>query len=76
METTERSFSSTRGFDAQRELLWQAGTDPQRLAQWWGPPRFPNPIGALDVRPGGAHRVVVRSPVGVDYPIRDPTENP
>lgn len=27
----------TRIFDAPRELVWKAWTDPERVKQWWGP---------------------------------------
>src|SRR6185437_10752731 len=35
-----RSDDRTRVFDAPRELVWQAWTDPKHLAQWWGPNGF------------------------------------
>jgi uncharacterized protein YndB with AHSA1/START domain len=30
----------TREIDAPRELVWSVWTDPQHLAQWWGPDEF------------------------------------
>jgi uncharacterized protein YndB with AHSA1/START domain len=60
----------TRVFDAPRELVWKAWTEPKRMAQWWGPNGFTNPVCELDVRPGGAYRIVMRSPDGVDYPLK------
>jgi len=33
---TGREFVITREFDASRELVFQAWTDPKHLAQWWG----------------------------------------
>ena len=27
----------TRVFDARRELVWKAWTDPKYVMQWWGP---------------------------------------
>ena len=44
----------TREFDAPREVVFRAWTDPVRLAQWWGPHGFSNPVCELDPRPGGA----------------------
>jgi uncharacterized protein YndB with AHSA1/START domain len=33
---SDREILITRVFDAPRELVWQAFTDPKLLAQWWG----------------------------------------
>jgi uncharacterized protein YndB with AHSA1/START domain len=65
----EKDFVISHVFAAPRPLVWQAWTEPGHLAQWWGPRDFTNPICEMDVRPGGAHRIVMRSPEGTDYPI-------
>lgn len=57
-------------FDAPRERVFKAWTDPKHFAQWWGPRGFTNPECEIDLRPGGAYRVVMRSPGGVDYPLK------
>ena len=62
-------FVIARVLDAPRELVYQAWTDPKHLARWWGPHTVTNPVCELDVRPGGAYRIVTRMPDGVDYPI-------
>jgi uncharacterized protein YndB with AHSA1/START domain len=59
----------TRVVDGPRELVFKAWTDPQRVAQWWGPRCFTNPVCELDVRPGGAIRVHMRGPDGTVYPM-------
>ena len=69
-EPAERELVITRIFDAPRELVWKAWTDPKRLARWWGPNGFTNPVCELDVRPGGAIRIDMTGPDGVLYPIR------
>lgn len=63
-------FVISREFDAPRELVWRAWTDPGFLAYWWGPRLMTNPVCELDVRPGGAYRITMRIPDGTDYPIR------
>jgi uncharacterized protein YndB with AHSA1/START domain len=68
--TPEREFIIYRVFDAPRDLVFKAWTDPKRLAQWWGPKGFTNPLCELDVRPGGAYRIVMRSPEGTDCPVK------
>src|SRR5271168_3681513 len=50
----EREVVLTRVFDAPRELVFKAWTEPERLARWWGPHGFTNPVCEADVRPGGA----------------------
>jgi uncharacterized protein YndB with AHSA1/START domain len=63
-------FVITRVFDAPRTLVFQAWTDPKHVAQWWGPREYANPICELDVRPGGAWRIVMRTPDGGDHPVK------
>lgn len=58
----------SRVLDAPRELVWKAWTDPRHVARWWGPHGFTNPVCELDVRPGGAQRIVMRAPDGTEYP--------
>ncbi len=60
----------TRVFDAPRELVFKAWTDPKHMAQWWGPKGFTNPVCELDARPGGAIRIDMRGPDGVVYPMK------
>jgi uncharacterized protein YndB with AHSA1/START domain len=60
----------TREFDAPRELVFKAWTDPALMAQWWGPHGFTNPSCELDPRPGGRWRIVMRGPDGVEHPAR------
>lgn len=57
-----------RTFDAPRELVWKAWTDPQHLAMWWGPHGFSNPVCEVDVRVGGAIHIEMRGPDGTIYP--------
>ena len=65
-----REFIISRAFEATPEQVFAAWTDPKLLAEWWGPHAFTNPVCDLDARPGGAYRVVMRSPEGVDYPLK------
>src|ERR1044071_517102 len=57
----------TRTLDATPETVYKAWTDPKQMARWWGPNNFTNPVCELDVRPGGAWRIVMRAPDGVEY---------
>ena len=60
----------TRGFDAPRGGVFRAWTDPGRVARWWGPHHFTNPVCDLDARPGGAIRIHMRDPAGGVHPLR------
>src|SRR5450759_5928951 len=66
----DHEFVITRIINAPRELVFKAWTDPKQMTQWWGPKGFTNPVCEMDVRPGGAHRIVMRGPDGTDYPIK------
>ena len=65
---TEPTIVFNRTFDAPRELVWQAWTDPKYIAHWWGPNGFTNTIHAMDVKPGGVWRFIMHGPDGTDYP--------
>ena len=56
--TTTPQLAVTRTFNAPREKLWQAFTDPDGLAVWWGPigNSLPRDEIEFDVRPGGYQR--------------------
>jgi uncharacterized protein YndB with AHSA1/START domain len=49
-----KELTLTRVFDAPRERVWKAWTDPKLLQQWWGPQGFTNPVCEVDLRVGGA----------------------
>lgn len=65
----EKELVITRVFDAPRELVYRAWTDPRMMAQWWGPHHFTAPVCELDVRPGGAIRIHMQGPDGTIYPM-------
>lgn len=65
----EREIEITRVFDADRELVFDAWTNPIHLARWWGPQGFSNPICEVDLRVGGKWRVVMRAPDGSEIPF-------
>jgi uncharacterized protein YndB with AHSA1/START domain len=68
--TADREIVFSRVFDAPRELVWQAFTDPAQVVQWWGPKGFTTTIEKMDVRPGGTWNHVMHGPDGTDYPNR------
>ena len=56
----------TRIFDAPRELVWKAWTDPKYVMQWWGPKGFTAPVCKIDFRVGGKFLCCMRSPDGTE----------
>jgi uncharacterized protein YndB with AHSA1/START domain len=54
----------TRVFDAPRELVWKAWTDPKYVMQWWGPKGWTSPACEIDFRVGGKFLCCMRSPDG------------
>lgn len=64
----ERELVLERVFDAPREKVYRAWTEPKLLKQWFAPLPWTTPGAALDVRPGGLSQVVMRDPEGKDYP--------
>ena len=56
-----------REFDAPRELVYRAHTDPELLVQWLGPRRMTMTVERYEVRDGGSWRYIHRDPEGNDY---------
>src|SRR5262245_24625463 len=69
LASNQSEFVITRAFDAPRELVWQAWTEPKHMAAWFGPETFTIPVCEMNVRPGGAWRLVMRGPDGSAYPL-------
>jgi uncharacterized protein YndB with AHSA1/START domain len=67
LDRDPRSIVGTRIFDAPRDLVFSAWTDPKHLAQWWGPNGFTTTTIAFDFQPGGEWRFVMHGPDGNDY---------
>jgi uncharacterized protein YndB with AHSA1/START domain len=63
----DREIVATRVFAAPRELLWTVWTEPEHLAQWWGPKGFTTTTYSMEVKPGGVWRFVMHGPDGRDY---------
>lgn len=63
VDETERMVV-TRVFDAPRELVWKAWTDPKYVMQWWGPKGFTAPVCKIDFRVGGKFLFCMRTPDG------------
>jgi uncharacterized protein YndB with AHSA1/START domain len=67
---SERELVMTRLFDAPRELLWKAHTDPSLIPQWWGSRAYVTIVDKMEVRPGGAWRFINRGQDGSEDAFR------
>jgi len=61
-ETTEQALVIERTFDAPRELVWKAWTEPEHAMRWWGPKGFTSPACEIDFRVGGKVLFAMQSP--------------
>src|SRR5882672_845748 len=66
--TTDHEVIVTRVYDAPRELVFDAFTDPKHISNWWGPWGFTTTTHSMDVRPDGEWRYTMHGPDGTDYP--------
>jgi uncharacterized protein YndB with AHSA1/START domain len=63
-----RELVLTRDVDVPREKLWRGWTEVNLLKQWFVPKPWFIASAELDVRPGGANRIVMCSPEGQEFP--------
>ena len=59
-----------REFDAPRELLLRAYTEPELVEQWLGPRRLSTRVETLEPRAAGAWRFIHAEPDGTEYAFR------
>ncbi|QFY60855.1 SRPBCC family protein [Rhizobium grahamii] len=66
----EHELFLVREFDAPREKIFKAWTDPVLMKEWFVPRPWSIAEAKLDVRPGGSNLIVMRSPDGQEFPNR------
>jgi uncharacterized protein YndB with AHSA1/START domain len=59
-----------REFDAPREKIFKAWTDPVLMKEWFVPHPWTLSDVKVDVRPGGSNLIIMRSPEGQEFPNR------
>ncbi len=64
MANEAQRLTLIRTFDAPRDLVWKAWTDPKYVAQWWGPKDFSIPVCKVDFRVGGKFLLCMRGSNG------------
>lgn len=60
----DRQIRAEREFNAPREKVYDAMTDPELIPQWWGRRQDTTTVEAMDVKVGGRYRFVTESEDG------------
>ena len=66
---SDREIVLTRVFNAPRELVFEAYTEPEHVRNWWGPRNSTKVRFEAEVRPGGSYRYVILSGDGDEVPF-------
>ena len=59
-----------RVFDAPRDVVFKALTDPKLIPSWWGPRQLTTKVDEMDVRAGGRWRYTQRDPQGNEFAFK------
>jgi uncharacterized protein YndB with AHSA1/START domain len=66
-ETGKHEIRMTREFNAPRELVFKAFTDPALIPRWWGPAEYTTLVDKMEVKAGGLWRYIQRSATGEEF---------
>lgn len=66
-ETNNRTLSLERTLNAPIELVWRAWTQPEHIAQWWGPKGMETQVIEHEFKVGGAWKYVMAMPNGSEF---------
>ncbi|WP_430966049.1 SRPBCC domain-containing protein [Spongiimicrobium sp. 2-473A-2-J] len=62
-----RTLSLKRTFNAPIALVWEAWTQPEHIAQWWGPKGMETRVIEHDFRVGGKWQYAMTMPDGKEF---------
>lgn len=68
VEVAAETLRLTRVFEAPRDRVWAAWTDPAQVDRWWGPDGYSTATDSMDVSEGGRWRFAMHGPDGERYP--------
>jgi len=68
MKSKPNELAISRIYDAPLKAVWDAWTDPEQVAQWWGPRGFTLTTHSKELKPGGTWNYTMHGPDGTDYP--------
>jgi uncharacterized protein YndB with AHSA1/START domain len=63
----KKGITIERVFDAPREMVWRAWTEPEMVKRWWGPKGFTAPSIRIDLRVGGKYVYCMHGPEGSEF---------
>jgi len=66
-EPGKHAFSMSRVFNAPRDLVFKAMTDPTLIPRWWGQRDHTTIVDKMDVQAGGLWRYIQRDQQGNEY---------
>jgi uncharacterized protein YndB with AHSA1/START domain len=66
-ENVANELVFTRVFDAPREIVFEAWTEPDQIGNWWGPRGFTTKTNVTEVKVGRRWDHVMHGPDGTDY---------
>ena len=64
---SDHEIIMTREFNAPRDLVFKAYTDPEFIPNWWGPRAYTITVDVMDVRVGGRWRYVMHDSEGNEF---------
>ncbi len=65
METID--INITRVLNAPVQKVWDAWTNPEHVAKWWGPKDFTGRVGKIELKKGGKYVYCMRGPAGSPF---------
>jgi uncharacterized protein YndB with AHSA1/START domain len=66
-DLSKRTLTLKKTFDAPIDLVWEAWSDPEHIAKWWGPKGMKTKIAEHDFRVGGKWRYTMAMPDGSEF---------
>ena len=63
----EKGIVIEKVFDATRNAVWRAWTEPELIKKWWGPEGFSAPSIKVDLRVGGRCIFAMHGPEGSEW---------
>ena len=66
-EIEKRTLTIKRTFKACRKLVWEAWTQPEHIANWWGPPGMKTKVRKHDFKVGGEWEYTMTMPDGNEF---------
>lgn len=70
IEPDRQDIVISRTFDAPKEIVFKAVTDPAFMVRWWGPRKYETIVDYADIRPRGGWRFVHRDADGNEYAFK------